>query len=32
MRESIWVRLVRHAVLLTFLAISLYPALNVLSI
>jgi arabinogalactan oligomer/maltooligosaccharide transport system permease protein len=32
MRESIWVRLVRHAVLLTFLAIALYPALNVLSI
>jgi arabinogalactan oligomer / maltooligosaccharide transport system permease protein len=32
MRESIWVKLLRHVVLLTFVAIALYPALNVLSI
>jgi arabinogalactan oligomer/maltooligosaccharide transport system permease protein len=32
MRESIWVKLLRHIVLLTFVVIALYPALNVLSI
>lgn len=32
MRESKWITALRHAVLLTFVAISLYPALNVLSI
>ena len=32
MRESGWITALRHAVLLTFVAIALYPALNVLSI
>jgi arabinogalactan oligomer/maltooligosaccharide transport system permease protein len=32
MRESRWITALRHAVLLLFVAISLYPALNVLSI
>jgi arabinogalactan oligomer / maltooligosaccharide transport system permease protein len=32
MRESIWITALRHAVLLTFVVIALYPALNVLSI
>jgi arabinogalactan oligomer / maltooligosaccharide transport system permease protein len=32
MRESRWITAFRHAVLLTFVAISVYPALNVLSI
>ncbi len=32
MRESRWITALRHAVLLAFVAISVYPALNVLSI
>jgi arabinogalactan oligomer/maltooligosaccharide transport system permease protein len=32
MRESRWITVLRHVVLLVFVAISLYPALNVLSI
>jgi arabinogalactan oligomer/maltooligosaccharide transport system permease protein len=32
MREPVWITVLRHAVLLTFVAIALYPALNVLSI
>jgi arabinogalactan oligomer/maltooligosaccharide transport system permease protein len=32
MRESKWIAAARHAVLLLFVAISIYPALNVLSI
>jgi arabinogalactan oligomer / maltooligosaccharide transport system permease protein len=32
MRESRWITALRHAVLLVFVAIALYPALNVLSI
>jgi len=32
MREPRWITALRHAVLLTFVAIALYPALNVLSI
>ena len=32
MRESRWITALRHAVLLAFVAIALYPALNVLSI
>jgi arabinogalactan oligomer/maltooligosaccharide transport system permease protein len=32
MRESLWINALRHVVLLTFVAIALYPALNVLSI
>jgi arabinogalactan oligomer/maltooligosaccharide transport system permease protein len=32
MRESKWITTARHAVLLLFVAISIYPALNVLSI
>jgi arabinogalactan oligomer/maltooligosaccharide transport system permease protein len=32
MRESIWITATRHAVLLVFVAISVYPALHVLSI
>jgi arabinogalactan oligomer/maltooligosaccharide transport system permease protein len=32
MRESIWITATRHAVLLVFVAISVYPTLNVLSI
>jgi arabinogalactan oligomer / maltooligosaccharide transport system permease protein len=32
MRESTWITALRHAVLLTFVVIAIYPALNVLSI
>jgi arabinogalactan oligomer / maltooligosaccharide transport system permease protein len=32
MRESKWITAIRHTVLLTFVAISLYPAVNVLTI
>ena len=32
MRESTWITALRHAVLLVFVAIAVYPALNVLSI
>ena len=32
MREPIWITAARHAVLLLFVAVSVYPALNVLSI